>query len=160
MRVSGPHNPLIDANIQPLGQQIGQDFGNSRLNSTISQVQSMAAGTSGGNHDPQAAYSSLSRNFDDSINAGMANLSLNDQHPQTSTHRAINRNGPPPASTSQFKSQSSSSVGGSADDHRNRVDEETLDSEETHEQISTAAKSTVVSSGKSSYRFEFLIVCS
>jgi hypothetical protein len=48
---------------------MGQDFGK-RLNSTFSQAQSMAVGTSGGKHDPQAAYSSVSRNVEgsDSMN--------------------------------------------------------------------------------------------
>ena len=91
MGAGGPHTSVTNPNIQPLGQQMGQEFGR-WLNSTISQAQSkaqsqaqsMAAGTSGGNPDPQAAY----RNVDDSMNKGMANLSLSDHHPQISTDLA------------------------------------------------------------------------
>jgi len=83
----GPHTSVIGANIQPLGQQMGEDFGN-WLNSTISHAQSMAAGTGGGNYQPQAANPSSSRDVDDSMNTVMANLTLNDHQPQISTHLA------------------------------------------------------------------------
>ena len=86
MGVGGPpgsHMSVNGANIQQLDQYMGQDFGN-WIESTIAQTKSMVAEKlSGGNHDPRAAYSSPSRKADgnDSMNTGMANLSLNDQIP-------------------------------------------------------------------------------
>jgi len=133
-RVNSRHMSLIDPkDIQPLGHQMGPDF--NRLNSMISQAPSTAAGirVSGGNRDPQAGYPSLSHNVDDFMSTGMANLNLKDHQPQISTHSApttsllsdrqvglrptdqkgnnSNLNRPPPASTSQFNSQPSLSVG-------------------------------------------------
>lgn len=82
----GPHVSVNAANIQQMDQHSGQAFEN-WLKSTISQTKSMAAGISAGNY-PQAAYASSSHNVEksDSMNAGMANLSLNDLQPQVPTH--------------------------------------------------------------------------
>ena len=85
----GSHMSLNGGNIQQMDQNMGQNFEN-LLKSTISQVQSMAAGMSGGNSVPQSANSSSSRNVEgsDSMNTGMASLSLTDSQPQIPTHRS------------------------------------------------------------------------
>ena len=85
----GSHMSVIDPNIQQMDQHMRLDF-EKWLKSTIFQTQSMAAGISGGNYDPQAAYSSLSRNVEgtDSMSTGMANLSLNDYQPRIPTHHS------------------------------------------------------------------------
>lgn len=87
MGLAGPSVSVNGTDIQQLDQHMGQDF-EKWLKSTISQTKSMAAGISSGNYDPQAAYSSSSRNVDgsDSMNTGMANLSLNDFQPQIPTY--------------------------------------------------------------------------
>ena len=85
----GSHMSLNGGNIQQMDQNTGQNFEN-LLKSTISQVQSMAAGMSGGNSVPQSANSSSSRNVErkDSMNTGMARLSLADSQPHIpTTHR-------------------------------------------------------------------------
>ena len=95
----GPHTSVNGANIQQLDQQMGRSF-DEWLKFTLSQTQSMAAGNSGGNYDPQTAYSSSSHNAEgiDPMNTGMANLSLNDFQPQVPPHLS------PPASFSRAKS--------------------------------------------------------
>ena len=81
-----PNMSAIGANIQQMGQHIDQDFAK-WLESKMSQVQFTAAGNSGRNYDPQAANPSSSRKvWDDSMNAEMANLSLNDSRPQFPIH--------------------------------------------------------------------------
>jgi hypothetical protein len=88
MGFGGPPSSHMSANggnIQQLDQHMGQNlerFLKSALSQTV-QSTSMTAGVSGGNHKPQATYSSSSRNVEgsDSMNTGMANLSLNDLHP-------------------------------------------------------------------------------
>jgi hypothetical protein len=85
---SVPRMSAIGANIQQMDAHMGQKLEN-LLNTTFSQTlqaKSMAAGISGGGYDPQAAHSSSSRNVDgrDSMNTGMANLSLNEFQPHPS----------------------------------------------------------------------------
>ena len=84
----GPYTSVIGANIHQMGPQMGQDLEN-QVKSALSHAQSMtAAAMNGGNHAPQAANSSSSRNVEegDSMNTDMANLSLNDSRPQIPIH--------------------------------------------------------------------------
>ena len=78
-RPPGPHMSVSGANMQQMDEDMGRNF-EKWLMSTISHAQSMAAGNSGRNYDPQAAYSSPSPNVEgsDSMNTRMANLSVND----------------------------------------------------------------------------------
>ena len=84
MGFGGPPDPHMSAhgtNIQHLNQQMRWYY-EQCLQSTIPQTQS---GNGGGNYGPQTAYSSTSCNAD-SMNTGMANLSLNDFRPQVPAH--------------------------------------------------------------------------
>ena len=83
----GSHMSAKSGNIQQLDHYVGQNF--EKLKSTVSQAQSIAAGISGGNSVPQGANSSSSRNVErkDSMNTGMASLSLADSQPHIPTHR-------------------------------------------------------------------------
>ena len=108
MGVGGPPSPhmsVTGANIQQLDENMGRNF-EKWLKFTISQTQSMVAGNSGGNYDPQVPCSSSSSNVEgnDSMNNRMADLSLNDFQHQT-PYRS------PPASTSPFNFPPSSSGG-------------------------------------------------
>ena len=80
----GPHMPALGTNIQHLNQYMPW-YHEQFLQSTIPQTQSMVSGTSGGNYGSQTAYSSSSYNAD-SMDTGMANLSLNDFRPQIPAH--------------------------------------------------------------------------
>ena len=86
-----PHMSVSGANIQEMDENMAQNI-ERWVKSTISQTQSMVAGYSGGNsgYNPQAAYSSSSRNVEgsDSMNTRMAKLSLNDTQLQTPTYRS------------------------------------------------------------------------
>jgi hypothetical protein len=84
----GPHTSVQGANIQQMDPQLGQNF-EKWMELTMSQTQSMVAGIRSGNPNPQAAHSSSSsRNVEgsDSINTGMAKLSLTGLQPQIPTH--------------------------------------------------------------------------
>ena len=92
MGVGGPPSPhmsVTGANIQQLDENMAQNI-ERWVKSTISQTQSMVAGNSGGNYDPQVPCSSSSSNVEgsDSMNNRMANLSLIDFQHRTPTHRS------------------------------------------------------------------------
>lgn len=103
---SGPHTSVNSAHIQSMDPHMQRNF-EKLLKFTLSQTQSMVAGNAGANYNPTAAYSSLPNDGgDDSMNTGMANLSLDDSiispmvssNPQTSPHLS------PPPTFSRTKS--------------------------------------------------------
>lgn len=84
---SAPHMSVNSALIQPMDQHMQRNF-EKLMKFTLSQTQSLVAGNGGANYNPAAAFSSSSNvEGDDSVNTGMANLSLNDPtHTQISSH--------------------------------------------------------------------------
>lgn len=104
-----PRMSVINPNIQQMDQYMGQKF-EDVMNATFSQTlqaKSMAA-----RMNAQAAHSSSSRNAEgsDSMNTGMANLSLNDQM------------GSPNPSTSNLSPQQGSLYNPSLVSHMNKPD--------------------------------------
>jgi hypothetical protein len=73
---SGPHMSVNSALIQPMDQHMHRNF-EKLLKFTMSQTHSLVAGNGGANYNPAADFSSNVEG-EDSVNTGMANLSLND----------------------------------------------------------------------------------
>jgi hypothetical protein len=102
----GPHTSVNNAHIQSMDQHTQRNF-EKLLKFTLSQTQSMVAGNAGANYNPEAAYSSLPNDEgDDSMNTGMANLSLEDSliSPMVSSHPQISPHLSPPPTFSRTKS--------------------------------------------------------
>lgn len=76
--IGGPYISVENTAIESMNQHTQRNF-EKLMKFTMSQTQSMIAGNSGANYNPEAAYSSSpSVEGSDAMNTGMANLSLND----------------------------------------------------------------------------------